>query len=151
MADQLVADDFVVPAGLTTERFRLEPLGPEHNESDHAAWTSSIDHIRVTPGFPYGDWPPLSGMTLEANLADLQGHARDFAQRTGFTYTVLEPEDGEVIGCVYIYPSRTPGFDTAVRCWVRADRAELDGPLATAVEGWLSRAWRLGSLDFRGR
>ena len=36
---------------------RLSPLGPEHNASDYAAWTSSIDHIRATPGFPDGSWP----------------------------------------------------------------------------------------------
>jgi hypothetical protein len=151
MTEHLVPDGFAVPPGLTTPRFRLEPLGPEHNASDHAAWTGSIEHIRATPGFPHGDWPPTAGMTLEANLADLQGHARDFARRTGFTYTVLEPADGEVIGCVYIYPSRIPGFDTDVRCWVRADHAELDGPLADAVAMWLSTDWSLGRISVRGR
>jgi len=35
------------------------------------------------------------------NLGDLERHARDFAERRGFTYTVLGA--GEVIGCVYIY------------------------------------------------
>lgn len=47
----LVPDDFVVPAGLRTETFVLEPLGVRHNALDHAAWTSSIEHIRLTPGF----------------------------------------------------------------------------------------------------
>ncbi|UJW29792.1 hypothetical protein L3Q67_31775 [Saccharothrix sp. AJ9571] len=35
----------------------FEPLGPQHNRADHAAWTSSIEHIRSTPGYPDGDWP----------------------------------------------------------------------------------------------
>jgi hypothetical protein len=30
----------------------LEPLGPEHNEQDYDAWTSSMEHIAETPGFP---------------------------------------------------------------------------------------------------
>ncbi|HEY4421570.1 MAG TPA: hypothetical protein VGN22_18740 [Pseudonocardia sp.] len=81
------------------------------------------DGFTVPTTFPYGDWPPIVGMTLEANLAGL----RDFAPRAGFSYTVLEPEDGAVIGRVYISPCRTPGFDPVVRCWVRADRAELGG------------------------
>jgi hypothetical protein len=46
----------------------LEPLGPEHNEDDHEAWSSSIEHIRATPGFLDGRWP--SPMTLEENRAD---------------------------------------------------------------------------------
>ena len=45
-----VHEDFVVPRVLVTEAFRLEPLGPEHNEGDYQAWTSSISHIRATPG-----------------------------------------------------------------------------------------------------
>ena len=43
-------------------------------------------------------------MTLEENLDDLERHARDFADRTGFTYTVLDPATRAVMGCVYIYP-----------------------------------------------
>jgi hypothetical protein len=53
----LVPDGFVVPPPLTTDQFRLEPLGPQHNEADHAAWTTSIEHIRATPGFADTDWP----------------------------------------------------------------------------------------------
>jgi hypothetical protein len=41
---------FEPPAGLATERFVLEALGPQHNQSDHEAWSSSIEHIRATPG-----------------------------------------------------------------------------------------------------
>lgn len=73
------AEVFEVPLRLVGEGFRLEPLGPEHNEGDLAAWSGSIAHVRATPGF-LGDWPPLEGMTPEANLADLVRHARDFAE-----------------------------------------------------------------------
>ena len=43
--------DFVVPLGLETSRFRLEPLGPEHNEADYHAWSYSMEHIHATPGW----------------------------------------------------------------------------------------------------
>jgi hypothetical protein len=66
---------FDPPTSLTTDRFRLEPLGPQHNESDLAARTSSIEHIRSTPGCPDGRWPPSDGMTPEENLSDLRRHA----------------------------------------------------------------------------
>jgi hypothetical protein len=152
MASQLfVPRDFVVPTQLITPRFRLEPLGPEHNAADHASWTSSIDHIRATPGFRGRGWPPVDGMTVEANLADLQRHADDFAQRRGFTYTVIETGSGEVIGCVYIYPSRSDDEVTDVRSWVRADRAELDVSLYEAVTTWLSTHWPFGTIDYAPR
>ena len=144
----LVPPTFEVPVSLRTADFWLEPLGPQHNAADHDAWTSSIDHIRATPGFAE-DWPPVGGMSLDDNRADLQRHAEDFEQRTGFTYTVLDPADGDVIGCVYIYPSTREGFDVDVRSWVRADRAELDGPVAAAVADWLASEWPLGRVDGR--
>jgi hypothetical protein len=126
-------------------------LGPEHNVADHAAWSASIAHIRATPGFHGNAWPPTEGMTLEQNLGDLERHARDFAQRVGFTYTVLTPEGDDVLSCVYIYPSRDEAHDADVRSWVRADVAELDGELHAAVTGWLADAWPFTAVDYADR
>jgi hypothetical protein len=146
-ADQpFVPAEFEVPDGLSTALFRLEPLGPDHNERDYAAWTSSMGHIHSSPGFESWRWP--YEMSLEENLADLQGHARDFAERNGFTYTVLEGED--VIGCVYIYPDREGESGARVRSWVRADHAELDLPLRRAVGDWLATAWPLERVEYDG-
>ena len=143
--------DFDPPTSLVTEQFRLEPLGPQHNEADHAAWMSSIEHIRSTPGFPDGNWPPLDGMSLERNLADLSRHADHFTRRVGFTFTVLDPDDNDVIGCVYVYPTKSEEYDVTVQSWVRADRADLDTPLADAVAQWLATDWPWERLDRCGR
>ena len=126
-------------------------LGPEHNAADHAAWSASIDHIRATPGFHGRDWPPVDGMSLEENLADLERHARDFAERVGFTYTVLAPDGEDVLGCVYIYPARDERHDAAVSSWVRADVAELDAVLHAAVSRWLADAWPFAAVDYADR
>jgi len=139
--DPFVPTGFEPPRELVAPRFRLVPLGEEHNASDHAAWTSSIEHIAATPGFVGRDWPPTGGMSLERNREDLAGHARDFADRTGFTYTVLAPRSDEVIGCVYIYPAKDDEHDARVRSWVRADVAELDARLHAAVSAWLADRW----------
>ncbi len=134
-----VPEGFRPPSGLDAESFRLEPLGPEHDERDYAAWSSSIEHILATPGYGSGSsWP--HEMSLDANMADLERHARDFADRAGFTYTVLDPE-GEVIGCVYVYPSRDDVHDVHVQSWVRESHAELDAPLRRVVTDWLARDW----------
>ncbi|NPD05346.1 N-acetyltransferase [Nocardioides sp. zg-1308] len=146
-----VPEDFRPPTTLVTEQFRLEPLEPQHNVADLAAWTSSIEHIRSTPGYPDGGWPPENGMSAEDNLADLTRHAADFDARRGFTFTVLDPAGSEVIGCVYVYPTRSPDHDVQVQSWVRADRAELDGPLADAVAEWLASDWPWERPDRRGR
>jgi hypothetical protein len=148
-----VPDEFTPPDGLDTEAFRLRPLGPEHNESDYAAWTSSIDHIHATPGYEGATWP--HPMTNDENRGDLVRHADDFAARTGFTYTVLAgPGDSEaetVIGCVYIYPNENPAFDVRVRSWVRAMDAELDAMLYAAVAAWLEGSWPFERVDYAVR
>jgi hypothetical protein len=155
MSDQLfVPADFAVPDGLTAEEFRLEPLGPQHNAADYAAWTASMGHIQATPGFAGWGWP--HEMSLAENLRDLERHAQDFAGRRGFTYTVLSTATGEVIGCVYIYPPRgqepgADGQDARVRSWVRADHAALDPVLYRTVRAWLERDWPFRSIDYAPR
>lgn len=54
MSTPFVPEDFEVPLRLATDQFRLEPLGPGHDERDNEAWMSSIAHIRDTPGSPDG-------------------------------------------------------------------------------------------------
>ena len=143
-----VPEDFQPPPELVAEQFLLEPLGPQHNEPDHAAWSTSIEHIRATPGYPDGRWP--REMTLEENRADLERHARDFANRSGFTYTVLDPADRDVIGCVYIYPDKTGASDAVVMSWVRATHAASDTALRRLVSGWISEAWPFERISYAG-
>jgi hypothetical protein len=145
---EFVPGDFEVPRGLEADGFRLEPLGPQHNEGDYAAWTSSMEHIRATPGFEGWTWP--HPMPAEQNLADLRKHAEDFANRAGFTYTVLASEDGSVVGCVYIYPAKS-GSGADVRSWVRADRAELDVPVHDVVSSWLNDLWPFEAVSYAPR
>jgi hypothetical protein len=109
-----------------------------------AAWTTS----RPRPAF-------LTAAGRTRCRRDLERHERDFAERAGFTYTVLSQDDGDVIGCVYIYPQRTQGSDRRLRpghadvsSWVRADRADLDPVLYDAVRAWLERDWPFTSFDY---
>ena len=103
------------PEPLSTTWFRLEVLGPEHNERDFEAWMSSIEHIHATPGFgpdsEGDDWP--TPMKLDQNLVDLEQHRREFDTGEAFAYSVLDGDD--VIGCVYIDPDSSGAADAMVR------------------------------------
>jgi hypothetical protein len=144
-----VPDAFALPTPPRTERFWLEPLGLEHNEADYEAWTSSMEHIHTTPGFESKRWP--HPMTLDENAGDLREHADHFVRRLGFTYTVRSCADDDVIGCVYIYPSRNASTDASVRSWVRASQAELDVELWRTVVGWLDGEWPFRTVDYAPR
>lgn len=150
MEDSFVPPSFEVPNGYDWSDFHLEPLGPQHNDRDHAAWMSSIDHIRSTPGFSPQDepsWP--EAMTLEENLEDLERHAQHFHERKGLTYSILEGAD--VIGCIYIYPCRLPGHDAEISPWVRESHAELDAPIREALGTWIDEAWPFSNPFYAGR
>jgi RimJ/RimL family protein N-acetyltransferase len=142
-----VPDDFEVPARFKGPGFHLEPLGPVHNERDHEAWMSSIEHIRATPGMEAGVWP--SPMTIQENMRDLEMHAREFTDREAFAYSVLDGD--EVIGCVYINPSQNPDTDARVRSWVTADRPDMDPVVWRAVTRWLQGAWPFQRFEYSAR
>jgi hypothetical protein len=147
--EPFVPAGFVVPLALATDRFRLEPLGPQHNDSDYEAWSSSVQHIHATPGWETSNWP--DDRSLDDNLRDLERHAGDFEHRRGFTYTVLDPATGDVIGCLYIYPDKSGEHDAKVLSWVTASRSELDVELWRAVTQWLADDWPFESVAYAER
>ncbi len=147
MTRAFVPEHFIVPTEYAGDGFRLEPLGQQHNERDHAAWMSSIDHIRSTPGFEHSDWP--APMDLNANRADLVSHATDFSNREGFTYSIVAGD--EVIGCVYIYPSPDETHDAAVRSWVRESRSEMDPIVRSQLSAWLRSRWPFRDPQYASR
>ena len=149
LEEPFVPAEFVVPAPPVSELFRLEPLGPQHNLSDYEAWSSSVEHIHATPGYETSSWP--DERSIDDNLRDLQAHAEDFENRLGFTYTVLDPATEDVIGCLYIYPSKSAEHDARVQSWVTASRAELDVPLWQAVSEWLAHEWPFERVDYAER
>lgn len=149
MHEPFVPAEFAVPLALEAEAFRLEPLGPQHNDSDYEAWSSSVEHIHATPGWKKSAWP--DERSVDDNLRDLQRHADDFANRRGFTYTVLDPATGDVIGCVYIYPDKSDPHVARVSSWVRASRAELDVPLWQTVTDWLAAKWPFRRVAYAAR
>lgn len=125
--EPFVPSGFVVPLAIATEQFRLEPLGPQHNDSDY------------------------EDRGKDDNLRDLEGHADDFAKRAGFSYTVLDHATGDVIGCVYIYPLPDRDRYASARSWVRESRAELDTPLWRAVGAWLASDWPFRRVEYAPR
>ncbi len=149
--DRLIPPDFVAPVPPDTNDFVFERLGPEHNEADLAAWTSSIPFIKSLPGWATSSWPGRV-FTPEENLADLVRHRDRHGQGRDFAWTVLDPRDrSRVIGCVYIDPDTTGAVQAVVRSWVIAERAALDAPLFRHIDAWVGVAWPFASYSYAPR
>jgi hypothetical protein len=147
-----VPENFTIPPVPASPVLVLTQLLTDHNESDLAAWSASYDQIHGTPGYEGYPWPPVEPYSLEQNRGDLQGHMDDWAARQGFTYTVLDPNGGDVIGCVYIYPSKDdPSFDAHIRSWVRGDKPELDKVLHDLISTWVATEWPFTNVRYAPR
>jgi hypothetical protein len=137
---QFVAPDFKVPAGATMSTYKLVPLGPDLAKHDYDAYMSSIEHLRAT--FSSGNWPN-DKITMADAMKDVEGEMARFQARKSFTYAVLTLDGKKELGCVYLSPSRQPGFDAQVRMWVT--KAEFDKGFETKLradmKNWVATAW----------
>jgi hypothetical protein len=140
---ELVPEDFQVPEGLEHARFRLRILTVDDVVKDFDAINSRVDH-RGEPKPPFVD-------TVTANLVDLGWHQKEFQLRRSFAYTVVAPDESEVLGCVYLNPSET--HDARVRLWVRASAFAdgLDPVLEETVREWVATRWPFGRVTFEER
>jgi hypothetical protein len=140
---ELVADGFDVPAGLEHERFRLRMLSVDDVVKDFDAICSRVDRDGVLQE-PFVD-------TVRENLVELGWHQHEFELRRSFAYTMVAPDESQVLGCVYLLPSET--HDVRVRMWVRRSAWEdgLDPLLEQAVRDWLARDWPFAAADWAER
>ena len=141
--------EFDVPSELSTVNFRLRMLSVDDVEKDFEAVTSSA--ARVSKVWPDSGWP--AGLTLRQNLIDLGWHEKEFQNRTSFAYTMVAPDESEVLGCVYFYPTDKVGYDAEVFLWVRESEAatDLDNELFEVVQHWLASDWPFANPAYPGR
>jgi cyanophycinase len=140
-----VSSSFVVPRSYDGRDYILRPLGPDLVEHDYAAYMGSIEHIRKT--FGGGKWP-YPGITRAEALKDVEGEQARFEARESFTYAVLTKDGSKELGCVYVSPSPTPGFDARVRTWVVEARAASEAQLRHDVKAWLAAAWPFKNVEW---
>ena len=144
-----VPDDFEIPERLETDELRLRMLTVNDVVKDFEAVVTSAEHLKQV--FPDHDWP--DGLTLEQDLIDLGWHQKEFQNRTSFAYTVVNPSETRVLGCVYINPARRVGYDAVVLLWAR--QSELDGGLeerlVEAVRQWIAKEWPFRRVAYLGR
>ena len=146
---QFVPTEFVVPSEFATANFTLRMLSIDDVEKDFEAVTSSAE--RVSKVWPDSGWP--AGLTLRQNLIDLGWHEKEFQNRTSFAYTMVSPDESQVLGCVYFYPTEKAEYDAEVFLWVRESEAatDLDEELFEAVQRWLATDWPFHRPAYPGR
>jgi hypothetical protein len=148
-----VPDGYAVPRTQRFTQFTLEVLSPHFAAQDYAAVTTSADAIRHIFG-PANGWP-APNLSFAENLADLERHAREFADRVAFAYALVSPDGERYLGCLYIrpIPSKQTAFDAAAFFWLSrlADRGDLAERVLGDVQAWLKASWPFTAVAFPGR
>ncbi len=149
---QFVPKDFQVPQLLETSRMRLRMLKVSDVVKDYDAVMSSVEYLQKTQTFGLNQkWP--KGLTLEQNLIDLGWHQKEFQMRSTFAYTVMNPDESQCLGCIYIEPSSNPNYEAMVFLWVRQSEVAsgLDAHLSETVKKWIIEKWCFKTVAYPGR
>ncbi|GAA3753358.1 hypothetical protein GCM10022240_02930 [Microbacterium kribbense] len=146
-----------IPAGLRTAEFVLRPITAEDAAQDHAAVMETRADLRL---WEQSTWP-ADDFTVDDNREDLIGLERRHAAGRAFTYTVLDPDGADSLGCVYVFATDaaflarslvTPvtdhawaDVDAVIYFWVRASRVKtgMDGRLLAALRTWFRDEWQV--------
>lgn len=123
----------------------LRPITADDTEKDMQAVMGSRERLWAIYGDAWG-WPPAD-MSAVADREDLQRHWEEMQTHESFNYALLDAEETELIGCVYVDPSDGPGCDAVISWWVRDEYvgSELESTLDAFVPDWIARDWPLTS------
>lgn len=98
------------PPGFAGDGFVVRPLLPSDVELDYAAVMASREflyHWEQDPPYPAEDF------SLEDNLADLEQMAAEHSVGSRYTYTVMNADETETLGCVYVLANDDRMYQTA--------------------------------------
>lgn len=147
-----LADDFIHPERLELPTgHHLRPIRESDVDIDYPAVMGSRERLWVKYGEMWG-WPPAD-MTYEFDRNDLARHEDEIAAHVSFNYAVLNNDETELLGCVYIDPPDEPVPDDAdalVSWWVvdREAGGELERALDQLVPHWLGERWPFRAIHY---
>lgn len=146
------------PSGFKVDTFVVRPLVPSDVVLDHDAVISSREflyHWEQDPPYPPEDF------SVEDNAVDLEQMDNMHRGGSRYTFTVMNADETQVLGCIYLLPNDDPMYQTAhvasydgtdlssidatVSFWVRPSTWEdgFERALLDAVLGWLRQDWSL--------
>ena len=150
-----------VPQQLVHPDFTAKPLTSSNFELDYAAYMASPDVIQRHSD---GRWP-VDGFTLDEDRELVDTHEADHKTGRAFTFVLLDPDEKEALGCLYLNPlaeyldrvdAPSPvreryGRAAMVTFWLRQDLESTDLPqtIASTVDTWLRDDWPLDGHIFR--
>jgi RimJ/RimL family protein N-acetyltransferase len=145
-------DDFEHPTVVPLRTgHHLRPIRADDVDLDMPAVMGSQERLWSIYGEAWG-WPPAT-MTAEQDREDLARHEAEIARHESFNYALLDAEETELVGCVYIDPPEKVGADAEISWWVRDEYVggDVEAALDELVPRWVAEAWPLRRPRYVGR
>jgi hypothetical protein len=143
------------PSGFETDGLLVRPITAADAELDYDAVMESREFLRL---WSQSTWP-ADDFTVEDNRADMVKMEDRHKRHEAFGYAVMNPEQTECLGCIYIFPPDANWFsgadvtainidhwsdcDALLLFWVRVSRIAdgLDRRLLEALLDWFEQEW----------
>lgn len=143
------------PAGIKSDQFVIRPVLASDVELDYEAVMASRKNLRL---WEQDTWPE-DDFTVQDNLADLVKMEDRHNDGYAFGYTIMNPDETQCLGCIYVMPPEAKMYDDAVVVpvgstqwsdveatvyfWVRTSRlAEgFDRTILDALRQWFDEQW----------
>lgn len=129
----------------------LRPIRADDVEIDMPAVMGSQQRLWSIYGEAWG-WPPAT-MTAEQDREDLARHEAEAERHESFNYALLDADETELIGCLYIDPAEKVGADAEISWWVRDEYvgSDVERTLDEFVPRWIDEVWPLEKPRYVGR
>lgn len=129
----------------------LRPIRADDVDLDLPAVLGSRERLWSIYGQAWG-WPP-AGMTREQDRDDLAHHEDEIERHLSFNYALLDADETELLGCVYIDPTDRVGADADISWWVvdRLVGSDVEAALDELVPRWIAADWPLSAPRYVGR
>ncbi len=128
----------------------LRPIRASDVDLDMPAVMGSQERLFGIYGEAWG-WPPAT-MTAEQDQEDLARHEREIEAHESFNYALLDADETQLLGCVYVDPPEKQGADADVSWWV-VDRllgTDTERTLDDLVPRWIAEDWPFSSPRYVG-
>lgn len=147
------------PNGFETPEFVVRPILASDAELDYDAVMETKEFLRK---WEQSTWPE-DDFTVEANRQDMVKMEQRHANGESFGYTVMNLDQSECLGCVYVFSPRStwlsagdvtavdedqwPDCDAVFLFWVRKSRLAqgMDRSLLESLLTWFERDWSFDS------
>jgi hypothetical protein len=129
----------------------LRPIRASDVGIDYPAVMGSRASLWAKYGTAWG-WPSET-MSYEADAHDLARHEAEIAAHESFNYAVLDRQESQLLGCVYVDPpdkDSPDGTDAVVSWWLVDEHAagELAQTLNRFVPRWLVEVWGFSAVHY---